>query len=224
MPRLEALEILLKYGVDIRETGPKLKLEKQPAILNAVNALGLGLNDAIGKLEALSTKGPLEQIRSYKQRIERNRLYDEIKTSIAMTNHVIKTTPSFIPDGVSGRAKYDSTSPQWNNYWSDVTKQFIHLESRTRLVRQRDKVLHLMARPKRLPLDVARFPISLPERVLLHNRLGLPPNHKVPQHPNGDWIEIKTLRNLLESDIAEVRGKIGWIDQTVLFDHAGPFL
>lgn len=80
-----------------------------------------------------------------------------------------------------------------------------------------------MARPKRLRLDIARFPISLPERVPPYKRLGLPPNPSVPQNLNEDWVDIAYLRNLLENDIAEVLRKIGWIDQTVLFDRAGPF-
>ncbi|CAH0036428.1 unnamed protein product [Clonostachys rhizophaga] len=221
MSRLEALEILLKYGADITSIGPKLKLEKQPAILNVVNALGLGLNNAIGKLEALSTTKPEDQIHpGSKQGIERNRLYDEIKTSIAMTHHVIKTTPSFSPDGLGD--KYENI--KWNNYWSDVTKQFFHLESQTRLVRQRDKMMHWLERPKRLRLDIAHFMISIAERAPPYKDLGLPPTHKVSQDPNGDWIDIPKLRHLLENDIAEVLRKIGWIDQTVLFDRAGPFL
>ncbi|CAG9945921.1 unnamed protein product [Clonostachys rosea f. rosea IK726] len=222
MPRQEALEVLLRYGADIQSTGPKLKLERQPATLNAVNALGLGLNDAIRKLEVCSTTSGEQTHPGSKQGIERNRLYNEIKTSVAMTHHVIKTLPSFTPDGIGGD-KYVLPDPHWNNYWSDVTKQFFHLESQTRLVRQRDRLLHLMARPKRLRLDIARFPISLPERVPPYKRLGLPPNPSVPQNLNEDWVDIAYLRNLLENDIAEVLRKIGWIDQTVLFDRAGPF-
>ncbi|CAH0047031.1 unnamed protein product [Clonostachys solani] len=216
MSRREALEVLLKYGADIKSTGPKLKDEGQPAILNAINALGLGLNNAITKLESCSTATGEQEGPGNIQAIERSRLYDEIKTSAAMTHHVIKKLPSFTPDG-GGNHLHMSWNPQWNNYWSHVTKQFVHLESQTRVVRQRDKMLHLMGKPRRPRLDSARLRIYLPERLPPYTMLGL------PQSPKEDWIDKARLRDLLESDIAEVLRTVGWIDQTILFDRAGPF-
>ncbi|VUC27342.1 unnamed protein product [Clonostachys rosea] len=208
IPRREALDLLLKYGADIKSTGPKLKIDGQPATLNAVNALGLGLNSAVGKL------GGCSQQQERKAAWEVNKPLSGI--DFAMTHHVIRTLPFFAPDGRGG-GHYAFPDPQWHNYWSHVTKQFLNLESQTRIVRPRNKMLHLIAKPRRPRLDGARVPISLAERVAPYTMLGL------PQNSTEDWIDIGRLRHFLESDIAEVLRKIGWIDRTVMFDRAGPF-